>query len=494
MEFLDPAAKKARTIRLFIGYALLAVVVALATTILVYQAQGFGYDRQKGVTRSSLLFLDAKPEAASITLDGRLLSDKTDARITIAEGSHTVKLSIDKYRDWVKQFNVAGGEVKYLLYPRLFPKEIPLGVTRVLPGAPAWVLQSTDKHWLVYQQIANSAVLTLVDFQKPSEEPKVLTLPNAILPVENGSYGVIKPLEWSDDNKHLLLVQTLPSGAVNYVMVNRENTDESTNLTTALKLTSDQQVTLRDKKFDKFYVFAPVKGELRTATTKGNQVSAPVLTGVVTFKSHGDDIIYYVTYDGAKPTEANLVVLTDLKNKTNLKPITRDTANKYLIDVAKFDGDWIYVAGSPSNEVVKVYKNPLARAKANTAAQALPQFSMRIKDAQFVSFSANTRFVAVQSGKQFVVYDAEDDRTYRYEMQLNIGKEQQAEWMDGHRLTVKSDSRIYAFDFDGMNAQNLVATKPEFGAYFDKDYKFLYTFVPQADGKVGFQNAKIILN
>lgn len=493
MEFLEPSEKKARTIRLFIGYALLAVVVGLTTTILVFQAQGFGYDRDKGVTRNGLLFIDAKPASAAITLDGTTLSDKTNARINLSEGVHTVKLNIDKYREWTKQFTIEGGEVKYLLYPRLFPKDIPLGVTRVLPQAPAWAKQSPDRHWLVYQQTTNSAVLAVADLLKPTDNPVITALPATVLPNENGNYGTLKPTEWSDDNKHLLLLQTLPSGATTYVMFNREKPDESQNITKALSLTADQQLTLRDKKFDKYYVFSPTKGELRNATIKTNTVSEPFLTGVVSFKSHGDDIVYYVTYVGAKDTEANLVVLVDQKNKFNLKPIPRETSGKYLLNLAKFDGDWFYVAGSNSNPLVRIYKNPLARVKANSTTQALPQVSLRIDNPQFVSFSDNTRFIAAQSGKQFVVFDAEDARVYRYEMQLNIAKEQQAVWMDGHRLVANSDGRIFVFDFDGANAQNLVSSIPALNAYFDRDYEFLYSFVQQADGKVAFQNARLVL-
>lgn len=494
MEFLDPAAKKARTIRLFIGYALLAIVVALLTTILVYQAQGFGYDRTKGVTQNGLLFVDAKPQSAYITIDNKTLGDKTDARVTLDEGSHSIKLSIDKYRDWTKQFAIDGGEVKYLLYPRLFPTNIPLSITRVLPTSPAWSKQSPDRHWLVYQQAANAPVITVADLLKPTNEPVVAALPTTAITAENGLYGTLKPLEWSDDNKHLLLLQTLPSGVKNYIQFDRENTDQSINVTKALSLTQDQELVLHDKKYDKFYAFSASKGELRTATLKGNVVSQPFITGVVAFKPHGNDFVFYVTYVGAKEGEANLIVMTDQKNKFNLRPISRDPNNVYLLDQAKFDGTWIYVAGSPSNEFVRVYRNPLTRVKANTISQAPPQVSMRIQNPQFLSFSDNVRFISVQSGKQFVIYDAEDTRTFRYEMQLNIGKEQQALWMDGHRLTVNSDGRVFVFDFDGTNAQDLVASKPEFSPNFDRDYKFLYTFMPQADGKVGFQSAQLILN
>ena len=95
-------------------------------------------------------------------------------------------------------------------------------------------------------------------------------------------------------------------------MFNREKPDESQNITKALSLTADQQLTLRDKKFDKYYVFSPTKGELRKCNHKTNTVSEPfqlvwlvlnlmVMTSCITLLML------------AKDTEANLVVLVDQK-------------------------------------------------------------------------------------------------------------------------------------------------------------------------------------
>jgi hypothetical protein len=291
-----------------------------------------------------------------------------------------------------------------------------------------------------------------------------------------------------------LLLQTLPDGAKNYIQLRRENPDESISVTKVLKLSAAQTVVLRDKKYDKFYIHTASTGEIRNGNTKSATVSEPFVTGVVAFKPHADDYILYATYTGAKANEANIVVLVDQKNAYNLRPISRDPSNTYLLDQAKFDGDWLYVVGSPSNELVRLYRNPLSRIKANTTQIAAPQVSLRMSSPQFISFSDNTRFIAIQSGQQFVVYDAEDARIYRYTMQLAIGKEQQAKWMDGHRLTAFSDGKVFAYDFDGTNVQNLVSGESSLGTFFDRDYKFMYTFLLQADGKTAFQSGQLILN
>jgi PEGA domain len=493
MEFLDPSEKRARTQRLFLGYGLLAIVVALATLILVYQAQGYDYDRNKGVTRNGLLFVDSQPVSAAININGADSGEKTNARLDITEGEHTVKLTAEKYREWSKTFIVEGGSVKFLLYPRLFPTDIPIGITRVFQTAPAWASQSPDRQWLVLQQKADAPVLTIIDLMKPAEEPAVFAMPQTIIANQSGKYGTLKPLEWANDNKHVLLQQNLPNGKIAYIQFNRENPDESINVTSTLKLVDGQIPSLRDKKYDKFYVFTPTSGELRIAELKNPATQPPFLTGVVSFKSHGDDLVLYVTYDGAKENEANVFAITDQKNKFALQALPRDSANYYLLDLAKFRTNWYFVVGTASNNFVRIYRDPLSKTKPNTAMKAMPTMSLRIDNPRFVSFSDNARTIAIQSGQQFVVFDAEEARLFRYTTSLSLPIDYKAKWMDGHRIMVVSNSEVYVFDFDGTNTQKLVGSRPEFLPYFDRDYKILYTLINQADGKIGFQNAQMVV-
>jgi len=113
---------------------------------------------------------------------------------------------------------------------------------------------------------------------------------------------------------------------------------------------------------------------------------------------------------------------------------------------------------------------------------------------QSVSFSDNARFIAMQSGKKFVVFDAELNRIYRFDSALPIADTQIAKWMDGHRLDVVTNSKVQVFDFDGTNIQTLTASRDSFVPYFDKDYNIMMTFMPQADGRTGLQTSQLIIN
>ena len=458
----------------------------------MYVAQGYNYNSQKGVVREGLVFIESKPVSAHITLDNKPRGE-TSARIVLPEGQHQLTLRRDKYREWRKDFSLDGGAVLYFLYPKLFPVDIRVGVTKVFPGPPAWVSQSPNRRWLVMQNDASSSLLNIVDLSKPTQEPTPYVIPTDQLRFENGKLGALKAVEWSDDNKHLLLSQTMSSGELAYVMMDRENADKTVNITNRLGLVENHEIVLFDKKYDKYFVHFEA-GELTTADLKKGLSETVLLNGVVYFKPYADNLIAYVTYEGATPSEAKIYVLNNKTDKYLLRSVTRSADHKYLIDMAKYQNIWYYIVSSSANKRIDIYRNPLKRANPDNRKAIIPQMSLSLENPRYVSFSNNARFVAAQSGKQFIVYDAEQIRVFRYSSSLNIQPDQQAKWMDGHRLSVVADSKVHVFEFDGTNTQTLISSRPEFEAYFDRDYTYVYTLIAQANGKTGFEFGKLVVD
>lgn len=494
MEFLDPEDKQARTKRLFIGYLLIAVLIGLATLILVYLAQGYGYDPNKGLTQNGLVFVDSRPGAANIYIDNEQVA-KTDARLTVNDGTHSIAIKKDKYRDWNKSFNIQGGSVVYFSYPKLFPVDIPVGINQAYDTAPTWVSQSLDRRWLVMQKKPDDVVLSLIDTQKPTEAPANLTIPASLLVKVNGQYGSLKPVEWSDDNRHLLLQQITPDNRNFYIVIDRDDMALSQNITTKISINATSGVvSLRDKKFDKYYILDTATGFLSSADLKSGIQQTPVLTGVVAYKSYADNLIMYVTYDGVEPTLASVRVLSNQTDSYLFQSIARDPNNRYLLDIARYESKWYYVASSSANNRVLIYQDPLSKIKPANTTPASPRLGLVITNPMFVSFSDNARFIGIQSGKKFVVFDAELNRIYRYDSALAIADTQQAKWMDGHRLTVVTSGKVQVFDFDGTNVQTLTASRQEFTPYFDRDYNIIMTLIPQADGRTGLQTGQLIVN
>src|SRR5688500_16801596 len=100
MDFFDPEKQKKHAIRLAIGYAVIGVVLLLATTVLLYRAYGFGLDKEGRVIQSGLVFASSRPDKASVYLNGKLYKDQTNTRVELPSGQYLIELKRDGYYDW----------------------------------------------------------------------------------------------------------------------------------------------------------------------------------------------------------------------------------------------------------------------------------------------------------------------------------------------------------------------------------------------------------
>ena len=124
MDFLDPKKKRSHTIRLYVGYALMAVALLIGTILLWYFSFGFNIDpKTKTVIQNGLLFLDAHPESAKVVINGK---DKgtTDTRLVMPAGSYSIELQRQGYRNWKHDATIEGGVIERFIYPFLFPEKL----------------------------------------------------------------------------------------------------------------------------------------------------------------------------------------------------------------------------------------------------------------------------------------------------------------------------------------------------------------------------------
>lgn len=496
MEFLTPEEKRNRTLRFISGYFLVAIAVLLGTFIFVLLVQGYQLSNRKGLVQNGLVNVESRPVSANIYLNGSL-KDRTTARLDLNEGEYELKLQAENYREWTKKFTLLGGAVRYFIYPKLIPNTIKTDTMASYNAMPIWASGSPDRHWVISKASGQQADFSVFDTTRTDNTAtanQTITLPASILIGSASAYGEFQPVEWSDDNRHILLLQTLENGQKNYIVLDREKPDISISVSKTLSINNDYKVLLRDKKPNKFYLHNTVSGELTYRDSKNVSESVKVAEGVVAFKPYGNDLVLYVTYANTAEGLAKVVVSDNIAKTYNLQPVVRDVAGNYQLDLAKFDGTWYYVTSSSSDNKIKIYANPLDGIEANSGNVAKTRYTLPLDNPMFVSFSDNARFIAVQSGSNFVVYDGELKANYRYSVKYNLAKDQKALWMDGHRLKIVEKGIAKIFEFDGTNGQDLTASQPNnsFTPYFDRDYNFVYTYTQDKSGKPILQSGSLV--
>lgn len=478
MDFLDPRKRRIHTVRLMIGYFLVAIAIGLGALILVYGAYGYGINTKTGdIVQNGLLFVDSQPGGADISLNGQSQGSKTAARLILPAGSYKLTIKKDGYRTWQRNFTLAEHSIARYVYPFLFPVKPQIASLKVYSSAPPLISQSPDRRWLLVENpssLSSSVTFDEYDTTNLTQAPKTLAMPDGLLTASGQAGSTLKEVEWSTDNKHLLLEHDY-QGGTEFVIFNRDLPSDSFNVNRLFNV-SPTDVRLRDKKINQLYIFNQTSGVLQMGDTS-NSTLTPLLSHVLAFKSSGPDLICYVTYENAPDGE----VQSRIWDGTKSYPLyTFSLGANYLIDMAQYQGHWYYIAGSDTDERVNLYKDPLSGIKNPAIAKAVPLLSLRINGATKESFSTNTRFIEAEAGQSLAVYDMETQTIYHYSLSAPLSD--LLHWMDGHRLIGASQNSFFVTDYDSTNQQILVPTVYPEGGFFDRNYTHLFTIALAADG------------
>jgi hypothetical protein len=484
MEFLDPKKQKQHLTRLFIGYFLVGVALILTVVILLYQANGFGFKNGQ-VIQNGLIFVSSTPTPADIYVNGQKNDARTNVRLLMPAGQYSFELRKEGYRPWKRAINIEGGAVARFDYPMLFPATITTAAVKRYPVQPGLATQSPDRRWVLVQSSAANTVFDLFELSKPEDAPRPMTISENVFALKTGTHS-LKLVEWANDNTHILLQHVTDDGGKKnseYVLLDRENPDQSINLTQKLGQ-NPTKLELRDKKYDKYLLYDAAAHALSQATLEQPQ-PAPLLNHVLGYKSHGDDVFLYAT-DQDAPTGKAIIKLRDGDKTYTIRQV--DGGSAYMLDLARYENNWYVAAGAPNENRTYVYKNPAARLDAEPQQALVPVQVLKTANPTYIDFSDNARFIMAQGGQQFSVYDAETDKGYNYTVDKPMDAAQDhASWMDGHRLTFTSGAKTVVFDFDKTNQESLAAADPSYLPFFDRNYEVLYTLMPEttkdANGK-----------
>lgn len=481
MDFLDPKKKRARQVRLNIGHALMVILVFVATYIMVFRAYGYDIDTKTGeVIQNGLVYIDSAPDGATIKINGKVEKSNTNTRLSLVEGAYNLEISKDGYRPWQRSFNLEGGEVLRFTYPMLLPNELNSAELQALDSV-TFATESPNRRWILLSTKNNLQSITLVDLEQRTEEKptsSTLTFNQSLLTPAAGDHQ-LKLIEWSTDNRHLL-VQHNWSGGQEFVMLDREKPAESYNVNRVINQ-NPSQVSLFDKSFDKLFIYDAATKKLARVDIKTRSIT-DFANDVISYKSHGDDTVMLSQIDPVDKTKANIII----RHKDKSYSIRQiPLADNIPLDIARFDGKWYIVFGVSSEERSFVYKNPLDLTSNPDAVRAIV---LRNRGApQQVAFSQNTRFIMSRAGQNFSVYDAEQEKRASYTINQPFDAGLPPTWMDGHRLMAVSGGKVIVFDYDGINQHTLVSADPNLPPMFDRDYTELYTIASSstAVGKSG---------
>ena len=490
MDFLDPKKERRNYVMLLLGYCLVALAIAGATLVLLYQAYGYSLNQKGQVTQSGLIFVSSQPTNSSVYLNNRLNSSTTNARLIIPAGPYSLKVTRPGYRDWTRPIYVAGGDVQHFDYPFLFPTSLQTSMVSDFAAAPSLVSQSPNQRWILMDRADSPGTFVLYDLnnaKRPTQS--TITLPDGSFTQGDGAQSWAIE-EWANDSNRVVLDHTYTSNGVTdheYILLNRQTPASSINLTYNLNLAQDETLSLYNDQTSQVYVYDPEGQDLqRINIANGTLVSK--LQHVLSFKTYADKEVLYITDqppDGKVTPGQVSVIFQDGQQSYTLRTLPAG-ASDYDLNLAQYSGDWYMAVGTSNSSAVYVYKDPQHQALIGSDQYPAPWRRLTITSPTYVSFSNNTQFLMAENGQNFVVYDLENADEYRYTMKQPLDQPQtHATRMDGDRMMYVSNGKLIVFDYDNRNEQTLMTALPGYTPVFDPNYNYLFALTSSAKSPSG---------
>jgi hypothetical protein len=469
MDYLDPKKQRRHGILLLIGYVFMAVGIVAATVLLVYQAYGFGLDKNGLVIQNGIVFFSSHPASARVYIDGKLYKNQTSTRASLPAGIYNITMARTGYQDWKRTIEINGGSVTYFDYPLLLPTNVQTTTVAPLTALPSLATQSPDRRWLVLSEPAVSGSFLIYDLKGAVKVNTPIALPIG-LATKTTTSEQWQAVEWADDNQHLL-VKHIYDDKAEFILLDRQNPEQSLNLNQTLSA-APTALTLNNKKYDQYYLYTETDRSLQTASLKA-PAAAPLLKDVLTYKTYSDDMVLYFTDADAPSGKVHLRQLKSGRT-TLLRSFT--ASSHYLLDQATYDGIPYVIASSADENKVYIYKDPAAQLARHPAQVIVPIQVLRVVSPDFESFSSTAQYIMAEHGNQLAVYDLQNKNGYDYILKTPIDNGlSHVAWMDGDRLAYTGAGKLQIMDYDATNVHSLGSNGPTTLPFFAQDYKNVYT-------------------
>jgi hypothetical protein len=179
----------------------------------------------------------------------------------------------------------------------------------------------------------------------------------------------------------------------------------------------------------------------------------------------------YATADG-KSSSLTSIKYSNLNSTYLVKNVLQ--ANNYLLNIQNYGSNYYYLIGGGGNYDYIYYNLP-----SQPDGNQLPiPYTLMVNNVQptTVLNSTGERYISLQSGNNFSVYDIQTKDHYRYSLSRNLTGSNYVTWFDDNRMIGFSNGQMIVFDFDGNNIFNIAPADNSFNGLFSPTFNAVYYF------------------
>lgn len=464
-------------------YTGMTLSVLLLVVVLVFFMRGYRFDTKGGrIEQGGLVQFVSQPSGASVTIDGRSFGSRTTTKTTMDPGEHAISMQRTGYLPWQKTVAVMPGEVLWLNYARLVPKDRPVEAVATL-NTPAASLVSPNNKWMLISPAASSRTLQLADLSQNDIKLAAVELPSGLRTAGATPTKNTLTLEsWDFTNRYVLAQHSYTNEAGKkkneWLVIDTQQPEKSTNITTALGVDAS---TVIFSSATSRQVYALVDNAVRRIEVDSRTMSGPLVSQIDSF-TVTQKALFYTTLRDKKTGARSVGYLSGNTTKPRTIRTFTDNGKKLLRIVSNTYFDQTYTAIA-YGDTVEIMRGELPRSDSSVALSLTLQTTITTPSpVKFLSYRLGGRFIVAQTDKAFVVRDIELEKTTTTTLKGKTAQTKELHWLDSFHVWSDQDGALRMYEFDGANQHELMTVAPGFDATLSPSGTYLYGVTRSSEG------------
>lgn len=484
----DLSTKRAQLALRFFTYGVMTVATVVLTTIVVFLVLGYRFDKNLSFSQGGLVQFRSDPSSAMVFIDGKMESSRTSSRANLPAGNHTVDMFLDGYRSWHKAFSLAPGQLLWLNYVKLIPKNISVSDVQSFDNI-ASAMASPDHRWLVMQPSADAPNFVLADISN-GKNPVIsnLQLADTLPTKKDNKFGKFEIVEW-DASSRYVLVNHQNGDIHELIRLDRAKPQESVNITRVFSLNIGEA---HFSAVNPNIIFAKTDDVLRRLDLGSTNASAALVTDLKQFIVYGEDTIAYVNSQektvGDPSSKQQSVGIYRHGKATSVRslPLNQPT----IIAYNEYDSHGYLAIGSTENPRIDILRDPVINGPNDS--NIFAHLEMQVNPST-LSFSNNGRMLLALSGNYMSSYDLETSSAYNSKLNFGANLATPPKWLDDFHIWANAGDKLFITEFDGQNSAVISQIIPGLTATLSPNGHELFSF-RKVGAKIILQSSKLTID
>ena len=464
---------------IFLKNFAMTITVITIVVILVFLTQGWTLDPKGSFERNGLVQFFSSVTGATIEIGDQKLAEKTNTKTLLSAGTHEFKIWKEGYETWYRKTQVKEGEILWLNYARLIPKQKRIDSFLDIQNLKtAKVLPNKEKILIAQEDNKKSIKFSLINLQNDTPNIKELGYLN-VLQENNSKENSISNVEIQEisRNNNRFIFTYNQNGSRHWLIGDVNNPSKFIDISKDFNLNNIAKIEAKNNEASILYI---QDGQnLKELNVDSLTLSANILTNIETFTSR-ENIIASVQKktNSENNTTYSIHIRRDNKNmliKDNIPTAPTIALGRYYnesyVHVAIKDEIHIYKSSNWS-ELMRLYK----KIKAN-------------QDITSLNINDESRLLAIKTNSSTLMHDLETKETFT----LDNNSPNKPIWIDNFHLANVTNNSLSIVDFDGANKHSLMPSLENMPIVLSGNDKFLYTLSTNSNGNISLLRLRMIL-